>query len=166
MTDFQNVVLYIAFVAILGFVIGRIIPKEVFDPFAFPFRSFVFEKNGKIYDSLKIRKWMNKLPDLSKIFKKIMPPKKIGNDLSQEHIMLMLRETCIAEFVHILSCILGIPIIGIYRKRGRFLIYFLFTLIGNIPYIIIQRYNRPRLARLYKAIEKRSSEKSSELVHR
>lgn len=164
MTDFESAVLYIAVVAVFGFVFGRILPKEWFDPTSFPFRSFVFEKNGKIYNVLKIRKWMDIVPDLSKIFTKIMPPKKIGNDYTSDHIILMLRETCVAEFIHVLSCFLGIPIMWIYKKVGGFVLYLLFIMIGNIPYILIQRYNRPRLMRLYRTLAKKNSEKISECI--
>lgn len=164
MTDFESAVVYIVIVAIFGFVLGRILPNDWFDPTSFPFRSFVIEKNGKIYNALKIRKWINIVPDLSKIFIKIMPAKKIDNDFSSEHILLLIRESCMAEFIHVLSCFLGIPIMLIYKKVGGFVLYLLFIMIGNIPYILIQRYIRPRLMRLYRSIEKKSSEKISEYV--
>ena len=59
----------------------------------------------------------------------------------------MIRETCVAEFIHVLLCIASLGCLRIWPGFGGFCMAFLYTL-GNIPFIMIQRYNRPRLVSL------------------
>ena len=67
---------YIAWIGILFFIIGRLIPKKWLCYYKFPFRTFRFEEDGRIYKKLRVHDWQNKIPDMSKIFKKSMEPKK------------------------------------------------------------------------------------------
>ena len=41
---------YAAGLGVVSFVLGRLVPKEWFDYTRFPYRSFAFEKGGKIYE--------------------------------------------------------------------------------------------------------------------
>ena len=59
----------------------------------------------------------------------------------------MIQETCIAELVHGVLCIAGLYCFQIWPGTGGLLIAAL-NVLGNLPYIIIQRFNRPRLVRL------------------
>jgi len=144
---------YLFGVSVIGFFVGRILPKEWFDPSLFPYKPHDFENGGKYYDKFKIRKWQNKLPDMSKIFKKIMPPKQMSRMPSKEELTLMLQETCIAEWEHKTVLLLGLYCIFIWQGMGGIIVSLLYTL-GNIPFIIIQRYNRPKLMRVLAHITK------------
>ena len=68
---------YAAGLGVVSFVLGRLVPKEWFDYTRFPYRSFAFEKGGKIYEAISIAKWQSRVPDMSRIFPKLMPAKKI-----------------------------------------------------------------------------------------
>ena len=70
------------------YVIGRIFPRKWIKEDKFPFRSFAFEKNGKIYDKIKIKKWKTKWPDASMVIHKIIPqiPVKRFDDKSPEKV--------------------------------------------------------------------------------
>ena len=146
--EFWNCFGYCAFIAIAAFFIGRILPKRWFHAEMFPYASYSFEKNGKIYDRLHIRKWMNRLPDMSRVFKKWMPAKKLDGSC-REKLPLLIRETCIAEFIHTAEGIAGFYCIWIWPGIGGFVLGLLF-LLGNLPFILIQRYNRPRMMKLWK----------------
>ena len=60
----------------------------------------------------------------------------------------LLQETCVAETVHWLL-ILFSPAFVIFMKRGYGAVFCLLYILGNLPFIVIQRYNRPRLAAIY-----------------
>ena len=60
----------------------------------------------------------------------------------------MIQETCIAEFVHIVLFVLGFGCVLIWEGPGGWMAAAVYNLLGNVPFILIQRYNRPRLQRL------------------
>ncbi len=51
---------YAAGLGVVSFVLGRLVPKEWFDYTRFPYRSFAFEKGGKIYEAIGIAKWQSR----------------------------------------------------------------------------------------------------------
>jgi len=146
---FKNAILYLACLSIFGFLFGRILPKPWFRWDAFPYRAFAFERDGKIYDKVKIRLWQNKVPDMSRILPGTMPKKELPKNPMPSHIEDMLRENCVAEFTHGLLGLCGMYAMKLWPGSGGLILSMLYLVVGNVPFIIIQRYNRPRLKRLY-----------------
>lgn len=140
--------IYLAGIGILSFAVGRFLPKKWFDPQAFPYRAFPFEKDGSLYRRLRIQKWQNRIPDMSRILPGVMPRKAISGKPTGAQLDVMLRETCVAECIHVLLCFGGLLCIRLWRGVGGLVVAVLFFL-GNIPFVLVQRYNRPRLQRLY-----------------
>ena len=100
--DWLNSFLYLFLISILAFPLGRMIPREWVHFDRFPFRSFEWENDGRIYHRLDIRGWQNKLPDMSRFGLCNMKVKKLNDNFTAEDVRLLLDETCIAEIVHIL----------------------------------------------------------------
>lgn len=144
--------LYLAGIGIFFFLLGRILPKKWFHGDQFPFRLFRFEKEGRVYLALGVRKWKDGFPDMSVVLPFLMPSKKLPEKLAAEQIKLMIQETCVAEWIHGLLCVMGFGCVFLWRKTGGWVLSVLYTL-GNLPYIIIQRYNRPKLMRLLRKLE-------------
>lgn len=143
-------IIYIITSSLIVFFIGRIYPRKLIYEKKFPFKSFKFENYGKIYEKLKIKKWKDKLPDASVIINKIVPgfmPKKRLDEFSKDKIQTLIKESCIAEINHFIVSILGLYCIRIWKKSGGLIISILY-IIFNIPFILIQRYNRPRLLKM------------------
>ena len=138
---------YLIWISIAAFFIGRLLPKKWFCADMFPWKVWNFEKSGRIYEKLRIRKWMNKVPDMSRILPFMMPAKKIEFG-KLDKMDVMIRETCVAEFIHGMNCILGLRCLKLYPGMGGIVIAFLYAFVFNIPYMLIQRYNRPRLIEL------------------
>lgn len=138
---------YLAGISLLAFFVGRMLPYRWFSYDKFPFRSFNFEKEGKIYLKLKIKQWQNKVPDMSKILPGLIPPKKLL-DTSPQSLMVMIKETCIAECIHCLFAVFGLAGIWICPNVWGVLIVLVYIVLGHIPFILIQRYNRPRFVKL------------------
>lgn len=134
---------YIAAIGVVSFIIGRLMPASWFNEEAFPFTCCDWEKSGTVYNALEIRKWQNRLPDMSKIFPQLMQEKKISHNF-QDELPIMIKETCIAEFIHVLLCLAGLYCIWLWPGFGGLTAAVINTL-ANIPFILIQRYNRPRL---------------------
>ena len=125
----------------------------------FPYRSFAFEKGGKIYEAIGIAKWQSRVPDMSRIFPKLMPAKKIPARPDEQTLLVMIRETCAAEATHALLILAGLGLLAIWPGAGGILLYLIYAIFGNLVFLIIQRYNRPRLVRLYERMcAKRSKE--------
>lgn len=146
-------VVYLACLGFASFIFGRLLPKGIFHADRFPWRSFRFERGGRVYDRLKIRAWQNKVPDMSRVLPKLMPAKRLEQN-SPDTLPRMVAETCVAELTHALLGLLGFGCLLFWPGVGGAIVSVLF-LLGNLPFIFIQRYNRPRLARLTEKLVKK-----------
>ena len=149
-------------IGVLGFIAGRLMPKGWLMWDKAPWKSFSFEKNGKLYHAMGIRYWQNKVPDMSRIFPMLMPKKQLPKEVSEEKLVIMLRETCVAELVHWLLSIAGLRCLILWKGIGGVVVTLLYILFGNLPFIFIQRYNRPRLAVLLERKRKKAAKENAE----
>lgn len=143
--------LYLVFISIVAFPIGRMIPKQWIKYDCFPFAAYEWEDDGRIYNKIGIRKWMNKVPDMSRIMKKYMKRKELPRGFGGEDIRYLLDETCIAELIHSLLCINGLHCMDYWPGMGG-TVFAVLYLVGNLLFVFIQRYNRPKLVRVYEQI--------------
>lgn len=115
------------------------------------FKERKFEK--PLYKFLKVRKWKDK-----------MPSENINDFNLEEHTIIeVIKATCQAELVHDLNLIFALLplILIIFTNFGAIIIpTSIISFLGDTPFIIIQRYNRPRLIKLSKKIERKNYEKS------
>lgn len=146
--NLMKCVFYFMAIGTVGFFVGRVIPKHWLKPCEGIFKCRSHEQEGKLYEGIGIKKWQKKVPDMSRILPFLMPPKNLLGDY-QSRLPVMIQETCKAELIHILLCIAGLPAMKILPGVGGILVYLLYVVVFNLPYILIQRYNRPRLIRLY-----------------
>lgn len=153
----KDCIIYFIFISVWVFLIGLILPRSWFRYEDFPYCTFSFENQGRIYEKTGIRFWQNKVPNMSKIFPKLLPPKNLQGQYRQR-LPRMLQETCVAEFVHCVLCVLGLYGMQLWPGMGGILATAAYILLGNLPFILIQRYNRPRLAKLYQRVKQRSEE--------
>lgn len=129
-----------------GFILGRIVPKHWFDSARFPYRTHAWE--ARLYEALRVKRWQGRVPDMSRLFTRIMPAKRITADTLRD-IPRMLQETCVAELTHALLGVFGLAMLWLWPGVGGAVVTAAYIILGNLPFIIIQRYNRPRLQRLY-----------------
>lgn len=149
-------ILYLAAIGAASFLVGRLLPKSWLHEDRFPFSTFDFEQQGKLYEKLKIKFWQNKLPDMSRLFTRLMPAKKMNAETLRE-MPLMIKETCVAELIHLLLPLAGLYCLRLWPGTGGVIVTVLYFL-GNLPFVLIQRYNRPRLRRLL-ALQQRTGGK-------
>ena len=77
----------------------------------------------------------------------------------EQTLLVMIRETCAAEATHTLLMLAGLGVIVIWPCVWGVMLYLVYAILGNLIFIIIQRYNRPRLVRLY---ERKRAKRSNE----
>ena len=124
------------------------LPDRCFSPDAFLFRAHRFEKSGAIYDRLfKISRWKHLLPDGGMVFKKSGFRKKKLDSFSKEHLHRFLVESARGELTHWLA-ILPFWVFGFFTPPPVMWIMLLYALLVNLPCILAQRYNRPRVEQL------------------
>ena len=90
---------------------------------------------------------------MSKIFSRIMPAKNLSGNY-RERLPVMLQETCIAGLIHFLLCLTGLYCVVLWPGAGGVIISAINIMFFNLPFVIIQRYNRPRLMRIYRKLNK------------
>jgi glycosyl-4,4'-diaponeurosporenoate acyltransferase len=115
------------------------------------FKSRTWEQEGKIYDRfLRVKKWKKLLPEIYLFrqgeFKGALYNQEPGagrKALLEQYLL----ESCRAELSHWLA-ILPFWIFGFFAPPAVILYMLLYALAANLPCIIVQRFNRPRIARL------------------
>lgn len=148
MSGLKRCVLFAATAGAVGFIAGRLFPKRWIkydDP---PFRALPFENGGLVYRRILIHRWHKLLPDMSRILPGLMPPKRLTRHISSAQAEIMVQETCIAESVHVALCICGLALLPLWPGPGGVVACLLYILLGNFPFILIQRFNRPKLRAL------------------
>lgn len=149
---------YLLVSGLASFVIGTLIPSRWFQADQKLFICRAFERGGEIYTKLKIHVWKHRIPDMSKILPAFLPSKSLLSN-SRENLPRMIQETCKAEFVHWVLCFTGFHCIHLWPGFGGALISLL-NFIGNLMYVIIQRYNRPRFCQIWSRYTERRQMRS------
>ena len=133
-------------------VIIRILPKKWFTPNNKLFHVFKFE--NKLYEKVGVKNWKDKIPELGKTsnFKR----DKLYDSRNPEYMSKYINESCYAESIHVVAVLLAflsfilMPDDLILRIGLPTAICYL---ILSMPSIIIQRYMRPRLLKMYKRLK-------------
>lgn len=147
--------LYVAALGILSHFVGQALPRAHFDPQRFPYRSADWENGGKVYEKLGIKHWKDRLPDMSKIMPDMV--KKKMSAVKSQGMDVLIAETCVAECVHWALMLLSLGIFFFWRGAWAVVFWLVYNLLGNLPFIIIQRYNRPRLVMLEQRRKRRAA---------
>lgn len=140
-------IVYIGLLGLFSYYVGEALPREWFHEDSPWFRPRRWERNGAAYEKLQIKKWKLKMIDMSKIMKHSKLPKQITGKVCARDITALIKETCVAEATHFFLCIFSWRVYAFWENGiGVFLA--ILCVIGNLPFIIIQRYNRPNLQHL------------------
>ena len=146
--------LTVALVGIAAHFLGEALPRRWFDASRFPYRAFAFERNGRFYEALGIRRWKGLLPDKSRFAPGAYKKSIRAGQQTSAHMERLLQETCVAEMVHLILMLLS-PIIYWINPTGLGAAIAIVYALSHVPFIIIQRYNRPTLVTLSKRLKER-----------
>lgn len=118
------------------------------------FRTYTWERDGDFYNKVfKIKKWKHLLPDGGALLKNGFKKRNIDAS-SKESLNKFNVESCRAELVHWLL-IAPFWVIGFIGPLFVIPCMLFYALVANLPCIIAQRYNRPRVIRLLAKIQAR-----------
>jgi len=142
----MNMLIFIFFSLVITFIR---LPERFYNYKNGIYKGRKWEKSGKFYQSVfKIKSWKNHIPELADFVKFIFPKKSI-KEFTDEFLSKYLLESCKAEFVHWCN-ILASTVFLIYEGISTFTYMFIIAIILNTPFILIQRYNRPRIISIMK----------------
>lgn len=131
----------------------RQIPLAFFDQHAAWFRSFSFEDDGKFWQKqLRIARWKDRLPEGTQIDSSGFNKSRLQR---KDHVYLhrFIVETCRAELTHWLL-LFSVCVFFLWNPLWAAVLNILYALLANLPFILIQRYNRPRLRRVYDSYQR------------
>ncbi|NLG10839.1 MAG: hypothetical protein GX562_04860 [Coriobacteriaceae bacterium] len=134
------------------------IPDRYYSHDSWFYRSHPFERQGKLYARLfKVHRWKHLLPDGGALWKKTGYKKRTLDDHSEENLSRFLIESARGEMTHWLA-ILPFWVFGFFTPAYVIWIMLAYALAVNLPCIIAQRYNRPRVLRLLEKMKRRDLE--------
>ena len=131
------------------------IPELWLNSERFLFRAHRWEQNGRIYLRLGVHRWKRLLPDGAAITKGGYR-KKTLTDYSPENLERFLTESCRAELTHLLA-ILPFWVFGLIGPPSIIVYMFVYALAVNLPCVLAQRYNRPRIQVIKCRMDRRRS---------
>ncbi|MGI6184421.1 MAG: hypothetical protein ACOYIH_09995 [Candidatus Fimadaptatus sp.] len=144
MRTLMTSIVILALIGPLSFVLGELFPRRWVRYNRFPFNEYGWEKDGALYRKLRVNEWKDKVPDMSNLFKWMFPKKSIAQERTAKYFERFVIETCVAEAVHVLLMIAGYCVyFFVFHNAWGFIVSTLYAL-GNLPFVLIQRYNRPR----------------------
>lgn len=129
-------------------------PDEVFDRDGPLTRLRPWERDGRAYARIGIRRWKGRLPDLGAIFGGRR--KKLPAHRDPEEWRTLALETRRAEYVHWLI-LLALPAEAVLRSGVILVPMTIYALVANLPCIAAQRYNRGRLGVLISSRRRRAA---------
>jgi glycosyl-4,4'-diaponeurosporenoate acyltransferase len=124
------------------------LPNRFYSPDSFFFRAHRFENEGRIYDRIfRVSRWKHLLPDGGMVWKKRGFKKKKLDSFSEEILNRFLVESARGELTHWLA-IFPFWVFWFFTPPIVPWIMLIYALLVNMPCIIAQRYNRPRVQRV------------------
>jgi glycosyl-4,4'-diaponeurosporenoate acyltransferase len=117
-----------------------------FNPNGWVYRPRRWERGGKFYESLGVKRWKDRLPDAAPWFKGGFAKATLASR-SRNYLDRFAVETCRGELAHWLALMMG-PLFFLWNRPWVGWLMVAYAVAGNIPCIVVQRYNRCRLNRL------------------
>jgi glycosyl-4,4'-diaponeurosporenoate acyltransferase len=136
---------------------GTRLPIRLFSSRQWLYRARGWERCGRVYERhLGVKRWKDRLPDGAALFSGGF--RKAGMEgAALEHLQRFERETCRGEAVH-WAVLASSGFFFLWNPWWAGLLMIVYAVAANLPCILIQRYNRVRLAR---AINARSGKGST-----
>ena len=105
-----------------------------------------FEDHGRFYERLRIKRWKDRLPEAGALFTGGFSKRSVKT-LDRSVFERFVVETRRAEWTHWVI-MLATPVFLVWNWWWVELLMIVYALAANLPCLLVQRYNRARLARL------------------
>ena len=153
---FGHAVIYTASLGVVSHYVGQALPRRWFHPDRFPFKSFRWEQEGNVYRRLGVQHWKDLVPDMRTVMPDMIT-KRVSLRGTAEEAMTLVQETCVAEAVHGVLMVLSVGNYLLCQNLLGLAVTLFDAIFLNLPYWIIQRYNRPKLLRLAEKLHRKEN---------
>lgn len=147
-SPFVTIALFFGIWAVVPLLFGTIslfLPDRWFEPERRCWRPRRWEREGRVYETMfRIRSWKHLLPDGGALWKKRGYRKRNLTDYSEENLRRFFIESARAELMHCLA-ITPFWVFWLFAPGYVVWIMLAYALAANLPCILAQRYNRPRV---------------------
>lgn len=109
-------------------------------------REWAWERQGRIYEKLGIRRWKDRLPEAGDVFPGGVSKRRLAS-YDDSGLVGFAAETRRAELGHWLAVVAS-PVFALWNQLPIVAVMVAYGLAANLPFIAIQRYNRQRIARI------------------
>lgn len=159
--SYANAVAIFGIDALVAAAIHHMNPKH-FNPYKKKYVAKKWEK--KFYKKIRIVDWKDYIPETGKATTGLSKS-EIATTTDSEYLFHFLVETCYAETIHIWMMFVGILnflVNPIQFYLPMLVPFFFINFFLNLPPILIQRNNRPKLLFIYEVQKKKEQKKLSE----
>ena len=116
------------------------------------------ERDGRIYERVRIRRWKDRLPELGDAFRGGVSKRGLRSGASAD-LRRLVAETRRAEVVHwAIPAVL--PVFALWNPAGLMAAMVAYAVVANMPCLLVQRYNRGRLLRVLARRERRPARRA------
>lgn len=147
-TVLADAAVWTAWSAAVGYACHRI-PAERLAADTWLTRLRPFERDGRVYERLGIRRWKDRLPEAGDLFPGGVSKRRLpGRDA--DGLRRFAAETRRAELVHWLVPAIT-PVFALFNPPPLTAAMVVYAGAANLPFVAVQRYNRARVQRVLAA---------------
>ena len=142
----------VGILGILAYFIGESLPRSIYDPYRFPFKTYAWERSGRVYEKLGVKRRKAHAIDMSRFMKRSFPKQ---NTVTRDpgHLKRLVQEMCNAELVHWVLALLS-PVFALLIEGWYGVVIAVFYALFNLSDVMIQRYNRPRILMILERLKR------------
>lgn len=153
-TFFLDVLAWLIFHLGIGFASSKI-PLKWLNPNSRLFKTYAWEKEGRVYERIfRVRAWKHLIPNGSGLYRDGFSIRTLESS-QLDYLKRWLKKTIRAEICHWLMIV---PSVFFFLWNDVLVgwIMVAYAFLNNLPIIIIQRYNRPRIRKLIELSESKN----------
>ncbi|RDY71147.1 glycosyl-4,4'-diaponeurosporenoate acyltransferase [Halobacillus sp. SY10] len=125
-----------------GFV--SVAPEAFVNAFARIYRVRRWETQAKVYERLGVKKWKDRLPEARKWFRRGKTAAHLRNPSQWDRFEKQTNRSELSHWVQMLAA----PFFFLFNPPWAGWIMVVYAILFNLPFIIVQRYNRVRMMRV------------------
>jgi glycosyl-4,4'-diaponeurosporenoate acyltransferase len=146
LTVLLNVAAWAGFHAGSGYAVHRL-PRRRLAHDGWLLRPRAFERGGRSYERLHVRGWKERLPEAGALFHGGTSKRHLPGHRGREGLERFIIETRRAEWGHWSAMACG-PLAALWNPPLGAALMVAYGVVVNLPFIIVQRYNRQRAQRV------------------
>jgi len=120
------------------------VPESMLNHRLWLFRARTWERGGAIYQRvLRVRRWKSLLPSGGTVFRGGFSLRQVSSR-SHRYLERWVVESCRAELTHWLTMV-PVVVFFVWNPVAGDIVNIAYAILVNVPCILVQRHNRPRL---------------------